>query len=216
MPDQTIRDTIDAAEKERTRWARELHDETLQALAILRMRLASGLREDSPDRLEDVARSAVEQIDEEIVKLRRLISELRPAALDTIGLAAALEVLAEQHTDATGVRVSCDIELPEETGARPTPALETAVYRLAQEALTNIGKHSRAEHAELTVHANNGAIEIEIHDDGIGFAPELVREGFGLVGMRERAALLGGELQIESKRGRGTTVRAEVPFVARA
>ncbi len=214
MPDRTIRDTIDAAEKERTRWARELHDETLQAFAILRMRLASALREDSPEQLEQTAQAAVDQIDEEIAKLRRLISELRPAALDTIGLAAALETLADQHAEVTGVPVSCRVDLPDGDD-RPTPALETAVYRLAQEALNNVRKHSRAEHAEIGVHVEGDTIEVEVHDDGIGFSPGLVREGFGLVGMRERTALLGGVLSVDSKRGSGTTVRAQVPMVSR-
>jgi PAS domain S-box-containing protein len=216
MAEERLQNTIDAAEQERSRWARELHDETLQALAVLRMRLASALREDSPDGLHATGQAAVEQIDEEIVKLRRLITELRPASLDTIGLEAALEALAEQHSEAANFTVDCELQLPKEEGARPTPVLETAVYRLVQEALNNVYKHSKARRTSLAVKSGRGKIEIEVTDDGVGFEPSLVREGFGLVGMRERAALLGGSLEVDSTRGSGTRVRAEIPLLTRS
>jgi PAS domain S-box-containing protein len=216
MAEARLQNTIDAAEQERSRWARELHDETLQALAVLRMRLSSALRAEGPDDLHHTGQAAVEQIDDEIVKLRRLITELRPASLDTIGLEAALQALAEQHRHAAKMEVDCDLDLPSEEEARPTPVLETAVYRLVQEALTNVSKHSLAKRADLAVRSSQGAIEIEVQDDGVGFEPNLVREGFGLVGMRERAALLGGTLEVESTRGAGTRVRAEIPLLTRA
>src|SRR3954464_11578192 len=216
MAEERLQNTIDAAEQERSRWARELHDETLQALAVLRMRLSSALREESDEVLEKTGQAAVEQIDEEIVKLRRLITELRPASLDTIGLEAALEALVEQQQQAANLAVDCDFDLPREEDARPTPVLETAVYRLVQEALNNVSKHSLARRADLTVRTAPGAIQVEVRDDGVGFEPSLVREGFGLVGMRERAALLGGTLDVESTRGSGTRVRAEIPLLTRA
>jgi PAS domain S-box-containing protein len=216
MAEERLQNTIDAAEQERSRWARELHDETLQALAVLRMRLSSALREEGSDNLRDTSQAAVEQIDDEIVKLRRLISELRPASLDTIGLEAALQALAEHHEQAANMPVDCDFELPQDEDARPTPVLETAVYRLVQEALNNVSKHSLAKRADLTVRTAPGAIQIEVRDDGVGFEPSLAREGFGLVGMRERAALLGGTLEVDSTRGSGTRVRAEIPLLTRA
>ncbi len=216
MAEERLQNTIDAAEQERSRWARELHDETLQALAVLRMRLSSALREETGDRLHETGQAAVEQIDDEIVKLRRLITELRPASLDTIGLQAALQALAEQHHHAANLKVDCDFDLASEEDARPTPVLETAVYRLVQEALNNVTKHSMARRAELAVRATRGTIQIEVADDGVGFEPNLVREGFGLVGMRERAALLGGTLDVTSNRGSGTRVRAEIPLTTRA
>jgi two-component system, NarL family, sensor histidine kinase DevS len=215
MAEERLQNTIDSAEQERSRWARELHDETLQALAVLRMRLASALREESPEHLEETGHEAVKQIDEEIVKLRRLITELRPASLDTIGLEAALEALADQHEHDSNLQVDCVLELPRDEDSRPTPVLETAVYRLVQEALTNASKHSLARHATLAVRAGRGTIEIEVADDGVGFEPALVQEGFGLVGMRERAALLGGSLEVESTRGAGTRMRAEIPLLTR-
>jgi signal transduction histidine kinase len=211
MAEERLQNTIDAAEQERGRWARELHDETLQSLAVLRMRLASALRDESPDELHETGQEAVQQIDDEIVKLRRLITELRPASLDTIGLEAALYALAQQHQEVGPIRIDCDFELSQ-ADDRPAALMETAIYRLVQEALNNVSKHSRAQQARLTVRESGSQIEIEISDDGVGFEPNLVREGFGLVGMRERAALLGGTLRIESTRGAGTRVWAEIPL----
>jgi PAS domain S-box-containing protein len=216
MAEERLLNTIDAAEQERGRWARELHDETLQALAVLRMRLSSALREETGTELLETGQEAVEQIDEEIVKLRRLITELRPASLDNIGLEAALQALGEQHEQAAGFQVDCELALPRDEDERPSPVLETAVYRLVQEALNNVSKHSMAERAELKVGVSGGQIEIEVSDDGVGFEPTLVREGFGLVGMRERATLLGGKLSIDSTRGAGTTVSARIPLATRA
>jgi signal transduction histidine kinase len=216
MTEERLQHSIDSAEQERSRWARELHDETLQTLAVLRMRLASALREESPEELRKTGQAAVEQIDDEILKLRRLITELRPASLDTIGLEAALQALAEQHRQASVIEVECDLALPQEEEDRPTPVLETTVYRLAQEALNNVSKHSMARHAELAVRSGRRAIEVEVSDDGVGFEPSLVREGFGLVGMRERAALLGGTLEVDSTKGAGTRVRASIPLTTRA
>ena len=215
MAEERLQNTIDSAEQERSRWARELHDETLQAFAVLRMRLSSAVREDSPETLEQAGNAAVEQIDLEIEKLRRLITELRPASLDTIGLEAALQALAEQHEQVSEQEISCTFDVPSDEDARPTPVLETAVYRLVQEALNNVLKHSMARRANLTVRVSRGTIEIEVSDDGVGFEPSLVREGFGLVGMRERAALLGGILEVDSTRGAGTVVRAEIPLATR-
>jgi PAS domain S-box-containing protein len=216
MAEERLQNTIDSAEQERSRWARELHDETLQALAVLRMRLASALREESAEELQQTGQAAVEQIDEEIVKLRRLITELRPASLDTIGLEAALQALGDQHQQASGIEVEYELDLPRQEEDRPTPVLETAVYRLVQEALNNVSKHSMARHAQLAVRERRGAIQIEVSDDGVGFEPALVNEGFGLVGMRERAALLGGTLEVESAKGAGTRLRAEIPLTTRA
>jgi PAS domain S-box-containing protein len=216
MAEERLDNTIQAAEQERSRWARELHDETLQALAVLRMRLSAALQEGSADALEGAGKQAVEQIDDEIVKLRSLITELRPAALDQIGLEAALQALAEHHTKSDGMQVQCSFDLPREEGERPIPILETTVYRLVQEALNNAARHSHAENAELAVRSTGGTIEVSVSDDGVGFEPALVREGFGLVGMRERISLVGGTFEVNSTRGAGTTVEARIPLASRA
>jgi signal transduction histidine kinase len=174
------------------------------------------MREESAEALRTAAQSAVEQIDEEIVKLRRLITELRPASLDAIGLEAALAALAERHQEASGIEVACRLDLPDAELAGPSPLLETAVYRLVQEGLNNVSKHSKAQRAELDVRAAQGGIAIEVCDDGVGFDPSGVREGFGLVGMRERAALLGGTFEVDSSEGTGTRLRARLPLSATA
>jgi PAS domain S-box-containing protein len=215
MAEERLSNTIQAAEQERGRWACELHDETLQALAVLRMRLSAALQEGSAEALDAAGKQAVDQIDDEIVKLRSLITELRPAALDQIGLEAALQALAEHHTKSDGIRVHCRLDLPREEGERPVPVLETTVYRLVQEALNNAVRHSQAKTAELTVRSTEGTIEVRVSDDGIGFEPGLAREGFGLVGMRERISLVGGTFEVKSTPGRGTTVEARVPLAAR-
>jgi two-component system, NarL family, sensor histidine kinase DevS len=216
MAEERLNNTIQAAEQERSRWARELHDETLQTLAVLRMRLSAALQEGSAEDLEGAGRQAVDQIDDEIVKLRSLITELRPAALDQIGLEAALEALAEHHTKSDGMHVQCRLDLPREEGERPIPVLETTVYRLVQEALNNAARHSHAENAELAVRSTSGTIEVSVSDDGVGFEPAMVREGFGLVGMRERISLVGGTFEVNSTRGAGTTVEARIPLASRA
>ncbi|MGH2955757.1 MAG: PAS domain S-box protein [Solirubrobacterales bacterium] len=207
--EERVQNTIEAAEQERSRWARELHDETLQALAVLRMTLSSALRQETSEALEEAGREAVAQISDEITNLRSLITELRPAALDQIGLEAALHALAEHHGRARDLEVSSRVELPRDQ-ERP-PVLETTVYRLVQEALSNVARHSHAAHAELAVTMDGGRIEVMVSDDGIGFEPALVKEGFGLAGMRERTGLIGGSLEISSTHGAGTVVRARIP-----
>jgi signal transduction histidine kinase len=212
--EERVKKTIEAAERERSRWARELHDETLQALAVLRMQLSSALRQETPGALEQAGRAAVQQISNEIANLRSLITELRPAALDQIGLEPALHALAEHHHKDHGLEVECSFELPLGDGGDPVQVIETTVYRLAQEALSNVARHSQAKRVELSVASLREAIEVTVRDDGVGFEPALVREGFGLPGMRERTGLVGGSLEIDSAPGAGTAVRARIPLTA--
>ena len=208
VAEDRLRHSIRAAEAERSRWARELHDETLQSLAALRVLLSSALRQGSPDVIESAARDAAEQISSEISSLRSIIAELRPAALDELGLAPAVESLLERFRTTQGVVVESTLVLH-----RRLPAeLEDTVYRLVQEALTNIAKHADAGHAEVHVGHDGDTVEIVIRDDGKGMDTSLPSTGFGVVGMRERATLVGGELVIESTLGAGTTLRARVPI----
>jgi signal transduction histidine kinase len=201
-----MRYSLAAAEQERRRWARELHDDTLQALGALQMLLSSALRRGSPEALEEAMRDAVEHIGTEIESLRTLIAELRPAALDELGLEPALESLVGRLATVEGVETELDVAVGERLGRE----METTVYRLVQEALTNIAKHARAERVSVRVAREDGGVRVEVRDDGSGFDPATPTEGFGLLGMRERVTLAGGRLDVSSDRG-GTTVSAMLP-----
>ena len=214
VAEDRLRRTMEASERERRYWARELHDETLQGLGALRLVLGSALRRGSDDALRQAVGEAIEELQAEIEKLRGLITELRPVALDQLGLAAAIEELAERYAIIGGVEIDRQISLVDDgTGAeRLSPELESTVYRLVQEALANVVKHARAERADVHVGANANCVMVEVRDDGVGFDPDVRAPGFGLVGMKERIALAGGKLEIDTSLGRGTTVRAEVPL----
>jgi signal transduction histidine kinase len=208
------RQRLAAAEQERARWARELHDETLQNLAALRLRLVSQLRRRSPERsLIKAVTDAVADLQREIATLRALITDLRPSALDDIGTKAAVEDLAERVRH-RGLEVSVAIDLAYEQGRQPvrhTPELETGMYRIVQEALNNAQRHGDAERASVRIEEDETAVHVIIRDDGRGFDPEAPRAGFGLIGMQERAELLGGTLEITSAPGEGTAVQATLP-----
>jgi signal transduction histidine kinase len=218
VEEQRLRQSIEASEAERRRWARELHDETLQALAGLRVGLSSAKR-GSEDELREAVDAAVESVTEEIANLRALIVELRPAALDEYGPAAAIESLAERTSAREGIRVDACVDLAFERGDEPTrhtPELESTVYRLVQEALTNAVRHAGATQIHIDVVEHNGCVDVAVADDGRGFDPDTTHSGgFGLTGMRERVELADGELDIGSDGG-GTTVRARLPVRRRA
>jgi signal transduction histidine kinase len=205
---ERLRDSIAAGEDARRRWARELHDDTLQGLGGLRVLLSSALRSGSPDVLRDSVERAVDQTKVEIDSLRNLIAELRPAALDELGLRPALEHLAERSAGA-GLDVAARFDLP--AARRLAPELESTIYRVVQEALTNVAKHARAEHVRVEVGRANGSVVVLVQDDGCGFDPAAHCDGLGLVGMRERVELAGGELAVDSRPAGPTTVRAVVP-----
>ncbi len=211
---QQHRQRLTAAEAERGRWARDLHDETLQSLSALQIRLSNARRVGKPQVLAQAMDDAVEYLQAGIADLRALITDLRPAALDELGVEAALHALADR-TKHRGIEVDTSIDLAYEQGraaARHTPELEVALYRIAQEALSNAAKHGRAARAVVEVQEHANAIHLTVRDDGDGFDPETAEtKGFGLLGMRERAQLLDGTLQIESAPGDGTTVRATLP-----
>ena len=207
------RQRLAAAEAERGRWARELHDETLQSLAALRLSLAMARRKGDAEALEAAVGEAIEHLEDGIANLRALVTDLRPAALDELGLKAALAALcdrARRH----GLDIDSSIELAFEQGREPTrhtPELETALYRITQEALTNASKHGHANRAVIEIHENAATVELSVRDDGDGFDQSTSTAGFGLIGMRERVALLQGTVQIASSPGQGTTVTASFP-----
>ncbi len=209
---ERLRESIEASERERGRWARELHDETLQGLGALRLVLSSALRSGGGSTLEEAVRGTLEQLGEETEKLRALISELRPAALDEIGLEAALQGLARRSATRSGLSVSSSIGLTPQTSNSLDAERENAVYRIAQEALTNVERHARAEKVGIEVFDRDDKIFIEIRDDGEGFDIGTVPLGFGLRGMRERAKSVDGSLAVESTPERGSVIRATVPI----
>lgn len=209
---ERLRHSIEAAEQERKRWARELHDETLQALGGLRMLCSTGLRgEGSAAELRMALKEGIELIDAEIDNLSVLIAELRPAALDEIGLAPALRTLSERKGREGGLTIDVLARL-DDGGTRLPAETESLLYRLVQEALNNVVKHAGAARAEAVLERTDGSVEVTVRDDGRGFDPTAVNGGFGLTGMRERVELAGGELRIEAAPGGGTTILASIPL----
>ena len=212
---RALRLSIRAAEEERGRWARELHDQTLQELGALRMLLSSARRA-SPERLAETVDDAVELLGDAVGELRHLITDLRPAALDQLGVKAALDTLADRVRRQSGLTIELDVELAYEAGGserRHDPELEAALYRIVQEALTNVVRHAQATRAEVCVREADGLVHVEVTDDGVGFSTDGTARGFGLLGMQERAAQCGGTVRVASAAGRGTRVVAELPAI---
>ena len=211
---QYISGVIVAQEEERRRIARELHDSTSQALTSLLV----GLRnlEDSPDsgvlhtRLEDLRALVGVTLDD----VHALVWQLRPTVLDDLGFAAALQRLVEEYRTRYGIAVDF---LMHGVAERLSPELETTLYRIVQEGLTNIARHAQAHNASVLIERHDHGIRIIIEDDGRGFDPDQVRQqeqSLGLQGIRERARLFGGDLIIESQPGQGTSLFVRLPFEA--
>jgi signal transduction histidine kinase len=208
------RHSMRASEAERRRWARELHDETLQELGGLKVLLESARMANRRELLEDAVGKAVEQLQLSIGGLQALITELRPAALDQLGVRPALDALVSRTTVTSGLDITARIDLALESGRESTRLsgeVESTIYRLVQEALTNVVKHAGAERAWVEVSEDERQVTVSVRDDGSGFDPDKPGDGFGLVGMRERAALVDGRLLIDSTPGQGTTVRLVLP-----
>ncbi len=221
---ERLRYGMEARERERTRWAREIHDESIQGMGALRLKLANARDVDDPQALREAVDTVLDGLGNEIDGLRHLITELRPAALDDLGLAAALEALARRAQAIDGLDVQTEIELGRgEDGQRLDPELESTIYRIVQEALTNVSRHAEATSALVRITERDGVVSASVTDDGKGL-PEADRMGprgdgleggFGMGGMRERAELVGGELELGPAPERGTTVRLRVPLAGR-
>ena len=221
---------IQGRERERTRWAREIHDESIQGMGALRLKLAHARDSKDSDELEQAVEVALEGLGHEIDGLRHLITELRPAALDDLGLEAALQALARRAQAIDGLDVAIEIDVDEAAGggraegsARLDPELESTVYRVVQEALNNVSKHAQATRAVVSITARDGLLNASVTDDGRGLPDaealgprgDGLEGGFGMGGMRERAELVEGELQFGPAPERGTTVRLLVPLAGR-
>lgn len=210
VEDDRLRAAIDGAERERMRWARELHDDTLQGLGALNVLLSSAIRRDDLASLRTAASAGSEQLLLEISNLRSLIAELRPASLDEIGLEAALEALFGRLSSTADLEVDLTISLGE--GDPLAKELEVTVYRVVQESANNVVKHAAASEIRASIRRDGSAIEISVHDNGTGFDRDAETSGFGLVGLQERVALAGGSTTITSSTSDGTTVFATLPI----
>jgi len=210
--DRAARARMQAAEAERARWARELHDETLQGLAGLHVLLSSSLRAADPTAMRARIELAQEQIETAMESLRGLIGDLRPAALDELGLEASVRDLAQRTERVYGIAVAVD-------GGplgRPPSEVETAAYRIVQECLSNAARHAGASRiaVELAAQAPGtgaAALRVRVRDDGRGFDAAGESAGYGLRSMRERVELLDGELVVRSAPG-GTEIVATLPL----
>lgn len=223
---------VSMQEAERRAIARELHDSAGQSLTAIRIHLqlieglaakAFGAAGDDPGgspeaagasagRLAELAARTTGMVDETLEEIRRAVNTLGPAVLDDVGLAEAIERACIDLSERLEIEVDCDVQLPEQ--GLP-PAIETSCYRVVQETLTNITRHAQPSHVQVRLRTEGGVATVRVHDDGRGFDPEAaIRAGRsrGLVGMRERAELLGGELTIDSTPGEGATVTAVFPL----
>jgi signal transduction histidine kinase len=205
-----LRRVVAGQELERQRLARELHDETGQALTSILLGLKAVEEAPTVEKVRAGANELRELVVATLQDVRRLAVELRPKALDDFGLSAALERLTQTFSEATGIDVQLEATFADE---RLPGEVETTLYRIVQEALTNTVKHAGARKVSILLMRRGGAATVVIEDDGRGFDPAAVREdGLGLLGMRERVALLEGKLTVESSPEAGTTLVAEVPL----
>ncbi|HIC88098.1 MAG TPA: response regulator [Anaerolineae bacterium] len=209
---------VAAQEEERRRIARELHDEAGQALTVLKIGLEMAARQipkSDPAKIADQLSSAIALADSTLEEIRALSQDLRPALLDEVGLVATLRWYTNQYEQRLQTPITLEVQ---GCANRPPAAIEVAVYRLVQEALTNVARHARATHVHLSLQCDTEQVWVFVQDNGIGFDPkklwdgDLSSSGIGLTGMRERVALLGGELQVQSSPGKGTTITAWFPL----
>ncbi len=236
---ERLRYGMEARERERTRWAREIHDESIQGMGALRLQLANARDAQDQQAMSETVDDVLEGLGREIDGLRHLITELRPAALDDLGLEAALQALARRAQAIDGLDVQIEIDLaapaggagdgqataadPDGAARRLDPELESTIYRIVQEALTNVSRHAQATKAVVSISERDGVVHASVTDDGRGL-PDADRlgprgdgleGGFGMSGMRERAELVGGELELAPAPERGTVMRLAVPLAGR-
>jgi signal transduction histidine kinase len=202
---------VQAREDERRRIARELHDELGQRLTALKMELSSLGGESSGSARAGRIEAMLEMVDETVATVRRIATELRPLMLDDLGLNAAIEWLADSWSRRMGVAVKLHLHAAD-------PALDDAVsialYRMVQEALTNIARHAQATQVCIEMQQTGGELQLSVMDNGIGFdEASIYRDGsYGLAGMRERALMLGGKLEIGSSPEGGGRVTVHLPL----
>jgi signal transduction histidine kinase len=198
-----------AREDERNRLARDLHDELGALLTSAKLdaaRIKSRLAGQAPEALERLVH-LVQTLDQVIALKRRIAEDLRPSALGNLGLASTLEILAREFAERSGVQVHCSV-----APVKLTASAELTVYRLVQEAITNLSKYARAQHVWLSLASVDGQVQVAVRDDGVGFdARAMPVSAYGLLGMRFRVEAEGGTLEIVSAPGQGTQVIARLP-----
>jgi signal transduction histidine kinase len=209
---------VDAArEKERIRIARELHDELGSALSAVRWDL-DGLRQhisepagSAPAQGRALLDSATHGIDATLASVRRIAADLRPSVLDDLGLAAAVDWQVQQFETATGIRTIADILVADD--ALLDAEVQTAVFRILQEALTNVRRHAHADSVHVLLEQDRDGLSLEVADDGVGVDEAVAGapSSLGLMGMRERAVLAGGQFTIHRSAAGGTTVTVRIP-----
>lgn len=212
--ERLVRDLVAAQEAERHRIARELHDQLGQHLVGLSLGLSRLAQVDSAAPGMNDLIQRLEAITDTLARdVQHLAFELRPASLDDLGLADAVS----NYADGTARRFGLEVDVQCEGIPRLDSSAEITIYRVVQEALTNVAKHAKAKHVSVILEARGDRLHVIVEDDGVGFRPELLRSGgdsgrLGVRGMAERASLVGGDFQIESRPGRGTTVFLRVPL----
>lgn len=208
-------EAVEAAEEERARIARELHDDTAQRFAALQVQAKVALSLDDDERRREMLGRIHGQLRDGAESVRRLIRGLRPPALDEVGLVPAVRGQATRRLD-DGVTVRVADEAGEGTTERLGEDRRLVAYRVVQEALNNVARHADADRVEVVVRRRDeGTLEVRVEDDGRGFDPgEAEREaaGLGLLGMRERAGAVGGRVELDAAPGEGTTVRLLLPL----
>lgn len=203
---------LSAEDQERRRIARELHDETGQSLTTLLVGLRSIADIKELTKIRTVAKRLREVAAHTVDDVGRLARGLHPAVLDDKGLVAAMRRHVSDFATSFGIVV--DLRVPSSVARRLSPLVQSTTYRILQEALTNVARHAQARAVAVVLKHENTVLELVIQDDGVGFDPAAVLSdsaGLGLHGMQERVALLGGSVQIESRRGHGTMIRARIP-----
>jgi two-component system sensor histidine kinase UhpB len=197
---------LEAQEDERARVARDLHDEVNQSLTGLLLHLEAARRTAPPELVPELTetKTLAGRAMDELLSVAR---QLRPTALDDLGLSAALAAHVEELERRTGIETSFEAD---GSVSQLDGEAQLVLYRVAQEALSNVARHSGAEHARVRLREDGEAVELTVSDDGRGFSFDEAGGGLGIAGMRERALLVGGELEIESRADAGTTVRLRI------
>ena len=197
-------------EEEKARLARELHDELAQSLTALKMDTI-WVRDHADGGLETVAKKLA-MLDRTVAATRRIAADLRPLLLDDLGLVPAIEWLASSFTQRCGV--PCNLRIPDELNLELQEPYATAVFRIIQESLVNVAKHAGASQVTATLETFSDAVVLVVQDDGRGFRMAAARkpQSLGLIGLRERAQLLGGSVFIKSAPGQGTRIEVRIPL----